>query len=900
MSTPLFTDLVSMSRVNPMGFRTFPREICVASAKQHVAEGRASLQARHRAGESGGAIVRRVTELADEVVLGVFDFALANGGRGDRIRENVTLLAQGGYGRCELNPFSDLDIGLLYPTLRKGLIENITQYLVPFLWDLGWENSFVQRTVREAVSLAKSDNRVYTGYLHARWIAGDEGLYGDLRLKIGEFGPRDRPEAFLEIERLAMAGPQPAAREALYAREPNLKDGAGGLRDYHQALWIFAAHFGVRTIEEAAGHGLISEDHLLELSQALDFLWRARNELHFQTGKRIDHLSFRNEEAVAVALGYTSAAERDTARFMQDYYAAARTLQALRYHAGRAIRARGHAKPAPPAPAGQEVAVAGGAIEAGLADPNWYAENPPRLMSVFWESARRGLPLSTATLDRISANVHLVGDTFRTNDLVRKFFVAVCSRPETAGLALRQAAHAGMLGRYLPEFAAVHGVVRYEDFHHYPVDEHTLQAIESLGRIASMEGAVGGFLKAALEHLSDPYILVMALLFHDLGKVKGEEHTGEGMLLARQIAQRIGLAEEDSERIAFLVKHHLLMTHIALYRDVDDNDIVESFARTMKSEQRLRALLLMSYADLSAVGPGVWTEWKGALLLKLFLRAERVLSGLSETADEAFWDHPKVAQIEALVPEALRGRVRDHVKDVGAHYLLAYAPPAIAQHVECVAEAENNGLAIRIATSDDTRTTVVVVCAPDHLGLFEEVTGCFVSQFADVQEANLFTRSTGMALDLFRVSSASRGGPLTEGETKQLSKVLTSVLSREKPVESFIEQSRRRVFALLHPPAPVRTEVRFDNSASRRFTVVDIMTGDRTGLLYDMAKALRERGVDISSARIVTDARRVRDSFYISQNRQKIEDPAELTPIEEALRGAILGRPAVAVNGGAA
>jgi [protein-PII] uridylyltransferase len=900
MSTPPFLDLVGMSRSNPMGFRTFSRDACLAAAKEHVTGGRAGLRERHRAGESGGAIVRRMTELADEVVLGVFDFALANVGRSDRIRENVTLLAQGGYGRCELNPFSDLDIGLLYPTLRRGLIENVTQFLVPFLWDLGWENSFVQRTVREAISLSHDDNRVYTGYLHARWLAGDEGLYGDLRLRLGELGPRDRPEAFSEIERLAAAGEQAGPREALYAREPNVKDGAGGLRDYHQALWLLAVHFGARTLEEATGQGLFSEDQLLEYSQALDFLWRVRNELHFQSGKREDNLTFRNEEAVAIALGYTTADVRDTARFMQDYYAAARTLQALRYSVGRAIRLRGRAKPVTPSSSGLEVAVVGGAIEAGLADSHWYEENPPRLMSVFWESARRGLPLSPATLEQISANTHLVGDTFRSNDLVRKFFLALCSRPETAGLALRQAARSGLLGRYLPEFAAVHGIVRYEDFHHYPVDEHTLQAIEALARVPAMEGAVGGFLKSSLEHLSDPYILVMALLLHDLGKAKGEEHTEEGMLLARQICQRIGLPEEDAERIAFLVKHHLLMTHIALYRDVDDADIVESFARTMKSEQRLRALLLMSYADLSAVGPGVWTEWKGALLLKLYLRTERVLSGLSETAGAAFWDHPKVAHIEEIAGEGLRGRVRDHVKDVGEHYLLAYSPTAIVRHIECLAEAEAKGLAFLIAPNEDTRTTDVVVCAPDHLGLFEEVTGCFVSQFVDVQEANLFTRGTGMALDCFRVSSASRGGALTEGETTQLTKVLTSVLSAEKPVESFIEQSRRRVFAIMHPPAPVRTDIRFDNQASRRFTVVDVMTGDRTGLLYDMSRALRERGVDISSARIVTDARRVRDSFYLSRDHHKLEDPAELAAIEDALRSAILGRPAAGVKGGAA
>lgn len=892
MNGQRFDELVALARSDPASFRGVSRAECAAAAKAHLDAGRESLRMRHREGESGGTIIDRVTQLGDEIVLGALEFALAHTRRPDKTRRQFALVALGGYGRRQLNPYSDLDIAVLGPALLRGGVESVASYVGPFLWDVGWENSFVLRTLRETVDLAKSDLRVYTGLLHARLITGDERLYGELRYRIGEFGPRERPSEFAALTQPVPPEAAAARRDGLYAREPNIKEGAGALRDYHQALWLMSAHFNVGSFEEAAAQGLLSEEQVLDADQALDLLWRVRNELHFQAGRREDRLTYQNEQAVATALGYTTAEARDTARFMQDYYRATRTVHALRDAVVRAIHSRGRPQFASPADGSGEFPVVDGCIEAGAGDPHWFEESPARLMSAFWESARQGLPLSPATLDRVTANLHLANETFRSNPLVRRFFVAICGRPMHAGLALRQAAHAGLLSAYLPEFAAIRDVVRYEDFHHFPVDEHTLRAIEALARIPEIPGTVGSFLKVSLEHLSDPHILIMALLLHDLGKAKGEEHTEEGMMLARQIGQRIGLPEEDIERIAFLVKHHLAMNHIALYRDVDDADIVESFAHTMKSEPRLRALLLLSYADLSAVGPNVWNEWKGALLLKLFLRAERVLAGNAEVAGEAFWDQPKSDQVEQLLDPDLRARVRPHVRDLGAHYLAAFSLAAIAQQIRCVAEAERDGVAVHIARSDDTRMTEIVVCAPDHVGLFEEVSGCFASQFVDIQEANLFTLTSGMAVDCFQAVRAGRGEALTQAEMDVLVRVLKLVVSGQRRIQSLIEESQRRVYTLLHPAVPARTEIRFDNHVSRRFTVIDIFSGDRTGLLYDIARAFRERGVDVSNARIVTDARRVRDSFYISINGAKIEDPAELLAIEETVRNNILGRSA--------
>ena len=899
MADRSFHGLLALAEDDLQAFLEVPREECLKAARDFAEERRAETRVRHDAGESGGNVIHHLSDIADEVLLGVFRFALCHLKNPTRVLKKVCLCAQGGYGRRQLNPYSDLDIALMYDGRLNKNLKILNEYMVPFLWDLGYEISFVARSVDEAISLAKSDLKVFTGYLHCRLLAGSGETYGRMRLKLERFRPSDRPAGFSDIEQWDRAGSLPDQYQALYELEPNVKDGAGGLRDYHAGLWLTAVHFNALTLDGVASQGLITEDERLKLAQALDLLWRIRNELHFAAGKAEDRLTYRNEQLMAIALGYTDAVERDTSRLMKDYYQAARALRDFRRKVSRACDpSAAKAAPAESSEDNSGFVRANGELSAGLHDVHWFEESPSRLMSVFWESARRELPLCSRTQEFITANLGLAGDTFRSNDLVRRFFLAICSRPQTAGMTFRQMAHTGLLDAYLPEFAAVRDLICYEDFHSFPVDEHTLRAVEALAKIPGMTGPIGGFLKVTLEHSTDPYILVMALLFHDLGKINGEKHSEEGVVIARQICARIGLPEEDTERIAFLVRHHLLMTHNALYRDTDDMDVIEEFSKTMQSEHRLRALMLLSYADMSAVGPNVWTEWKGALLLQLYLKTEKALAGYGESPEEAFWEHPRVDLVRERLPERLRDRVEAHVRDLGDRYFAAFPPDAIAAHIECFDAADEHGFAVRIDANKDTDMSEVVICAEDHRGLFQEVAGCFVSQLVDVQRAALFTRSDGTALDCFTVTSAPRGKALTGRQEAALEGVLAEVLAGKKTVDEHMEESQRRIYALLNPPVPIRTDIRFDNDASRKYTVVDIMTGDRTGLLFDMAHALTERGVDVTSARIVTDARRVRDSFYISAGDEKVEDSELQAEIEEALRGAIRGRPAAETKGG--
>lgn len=894
-TTRTFADLVEWARHESPAFADVPVRECIAAARRHLGEGRARVRERHDAGDSGSTVVRLLSELADELLQGAFQFALYHVPNRRSLMSRVSLCAYGGYGRMQLSPHSDIDVCLLYEGRIDKNVERLNEFLVPFLWDIGFASGYSLRSVREAFELARSDTKMLTSFLEGRLVSGDPTAFARLKLSIYELRPRDLANVFTELKE--RQGLQRKDDSDVYAPTPNVKESPGGLRDYHTALWLFQMAYGTHSLDEILDQGFITADESLDATEGIDFIWRVRNELHFHAGTCEDRLTFENQRHVARAFGYSSGTQENVERFMQDYYEAAHKLRHLLRIAARETHGGGRSADEEARPRDPDFFIREGELHAGTHDPQWFAENPSRLMSVFCECARQGVALSRVTERRIRENLHLVNDTFRSNDLVRRYFVALCNRPTQAGAALRQASQCGLLGAYIPEFAAIEGIIRYEDFHHYPVDEHTLRAIEALAELAPLDEPVMRCLHQSLEHLPDPYVLVIAILCHDLGKVSGESHVEEGVTIAQAIGKRIGLEPDDIERVCFLVRHHMLMSTIALYRDTDDPDTVRQFAHTMQTDERLRALFLLTYADMKAVAPNVWNEWKGALLLKLYLRAEKMLLGRAEAVDDEFWNHPKVEEARAYSAPERRDRVTEHIRGLGERYLMAFMPDQIAAHLECVEEAAATGLAVRCVPHAAADTTEVVVCTRDHYGVFSEIAGSFASQLIDVRSAALFTRPDGITVDCFTVADATQLRPLTEAQFEAFERVLRAVLLEKKPIGDYVEHAKRRLFALLQPHVPVRTRITFDNQSSGTHTVIDLETGDRTGLLYDIARAMTGVGLDIASARIVTDARRVRDSFYVTLNKVKIGAAME-EQVRDALHAAIHPRPVSEAKGG--
>lgn len=895
--TTAFEELVASAASGTA--RGLSRETCLEATREFVARRRAEILARHNEGESGSNVMRMLSETADTVVHGVYQFALAMLDVPKSVSSRLCLCALGGYGREELCPGSDLDVCLLYEGRLSSQVKQLNNLLVPFLWDIGFVVGYSIRSVKDARELAREDMQAFTSLLESRLVYGDSRVFARMKLAVrelrtGAFGERFIGERIRDrFERL------PESQADIFSPQPNIKENAGGLRDFHVALWLLMVSFNIERLDEATAQGVITPEEQLELADALDFVFRIRCELHFHSGTADDLLSYKNQKHLAKAFGYESEHQSSVLQLMQEYYAAASTLRRfLRVVANLCNFPTPEGVPESIAEAPRGYFVQDGQLFVGIDDPNWFAHTPSRLMEVFWHCARHGAELSRYSERLLADSLGLVNDTFRSNDMVCRFFIAICNHPLQAGRVLRQMAACGLLGRYLPEFAEIEGSLVYEDFHHYPVDEHTLQAVESLGRLPEMDDTTGRCLHEALENLTDPYILVLAILFHDLGKAEGEVHVAEGVRRARAICERLGLAEDDAERIAFLVEHHMLMNTISQYRDIDDEEMLQSFADTVMTEQRLRALFLLSYADLSAVGPNVWTDWKGALLLQLYLRTVKRQLGRVETIGDAYWESAKAGEIRAAAPRKLREEVEPHLRGLGQRYFLAMSPEHVALHLECIEEARERGLATRLQEGAAAGHSNVVVVTRDRQGLFAQLAGTFSSQLIDVKGAVLFTRPDGFVVDVFTVSDARQARPLTQAQLGAVEGVLEEVLLEGTDVQEHVERARRRLFALLQPRIPVQTRIEFDNHSSRTHTVVDVETGDRTGLLYDIARAMARAGLDIATARIVTDARRVRDSFYVQLSGNRIEDSRAQEMVRDAIHQAIHPRAAVEAKGG--
>ena len=881
-----FSELALVAERDPATFRlvkTADRLRAIRTFQQQEWE---RIESSHRGGASGRDVLNQMTALADELVLGIVRFGLAEANCSPKLRRRIAVCALGGYARGEMSPHSDLDICLIYKGRLAGDVKALNEYLVPLLWDVGFKSGYVLQQIDEAVNLAASDPEVLTSYMQARLLFGSPAVFTRLETGLQRVIERQKPKLLEFLHGRIEAGAPPAIGLDLHAPEPDVKENVGGLRDFHVANWIMRLVRGALTLDDLESLGELPSEENLKFQEGLDFLWRIRNELHFHFRKGENRLTFAHQKHVASAFGYGAGTQQAIDRFMMDYYTAARAVRRLLQFVVGQTSPQPAARRDRPEPERGRIEVHDGVLHIGTRDPQWFAENPPRLMEIFWECGRRNARLDHDSQEAIRQNLGLVGDAFRRNDLVRRFFVALCGRPLQAGPALRQAAETGLLGAYIPEFSEVDGVVRYEDFHSFPVDEHTLRAVEALAAIPDMEEPTGRLLRRTLEHLHDPHVLVIAILLHDLGKAGGEEHVEEGVRLARTICERIGLAEVDAERIMFLVEHHMAMNHIAMYRDTDDLDVISGFAATMRTTDRLGALLLHSYADLSAVGPNVWTEWKGALLSKLYLKTERVLSGRAH-AGEAYWTLPKAEAVVEAAPPSLKRSVIDHLREMGERYFIAFSPAQIVDHMACMDEALDSGLAVRRIHDPETATTDIVICVQDSHGLFAKIAGSLASQLMDVQRALVFTAPNGYVVDRFTVSDAVNRRSLTERQFELLKAVLYHVLVERGSVQEYVNKSKSRLFALHQPRVPVPTRIAFDNDASRHDTVIDIETGDRTGLLYDIACVLAEHGISFFSSYVVTDARQVRDSFYVRLGDSKITDPALQVAVRSSLQDAI-------------
>jgi [protein-PII] uridylyltransferase len=637
------------------------------------------------------------------------------------------------------------------------------------------------------------------------------------------------------------------------------------------------------------------EEQFLRLEKALNFMWRSRNQMHFEEGPHDDILTLNRQERIARALGYiASGGALEVELFMQDYYMHARELSRFYDEIRHLAGGSGSLREKP-------IAARGGKTERGLRiahrqvylpakDENWFRQNPARLIEVIWYSQKHGFTLSEDALDRMKENLDLVDNQFRLDPVARNYFMAVLSDPSRVGASMRLMSDIGILDRYLPEFASIRDVVRFHPFHKHPVSEHTLRALENLAEIPHLGERGSDPIKGALSEIESPEILSLAVLLHDLGKSEEAAHAEAGARIAEGVCERLSIDQAQMEKVKFLIRNHTKMTRLGRYRDLDDPQIIRQFAREAGSVENLNMLYVLTCADLMAVRKAAWSDWISALLLQLYGQTRRELDqpGGQKREKVDRWDTPKAAAICEYLKKGNASIAKEHLMGLPPRYFAAFSAREIAEHIRMAASLHGPKPELRWAPAPEYSLTQITVCTKDRAGLFADIVGAFASQAVSVLKAAIFTRSDGIAIDSFHVVDGKTDGPLTSTKWAVVKGNLTRALSGERDLAKLIRRAESSPLAAKDTMPSLRRGVSFDNGVSATHTVIDIEAPDRIGLLYDIASALFDLGLDISVARIATDGRQARDAFYVADREgNKIEDPLRkreiCTKLEDAL-----------------
>ena len=811
--------------------------------------------------------------------------------------ERLTLMAVGGYGRAEMALHSDVDIAFLTPWKQTAWAERVIETILYILWDLGLKVGHSSRSLDEMVRMAKSDLTIRTALLEGRFIWGDEALYDEAARRF-ETDVRHGTERGFVTDKLAERDERHKKMgDSRYVVEPNVKEGKGGLRDLHTLFWIGKYVHNVRSVPELVGAGLLRPDELKQFQRAENFLWAVRCHLHIVAGRAEDRLTFDMQRDIATRMRYNDRPGRSAVeRFMQHYFLTAKMVGTLTgvflAHLDETFARRGRRFAEAITGRKKPRKLDGFAIDRGrLATPSdsFFAENPVRLIEIFTLADRHGLEIHPMAMRQASRDAKLA-DGVRNDPQANALFMELLTSPRTPGMVLRWMNEAGVFGRFMPDFGRVVAQMQFDMYHHFTVDEHTIHAIDLLSRIEKGDLTTDHpLVHKLMGQLVMRRALYVAVLLHDIAKGRGGDHSTLGAEVAMKLCPRLGLSGAETEMVAWLVRHHLLMSATAFKRDLSDFKTVLDFAEQVQSPERLRLLLALTVVDIRAVGPGVWNGWKRQLLGDLYHSAEEVLrlghkqKGRRERVEdkqrhlkEALgWDEPRLAAYVHRMPES---------------YWVAEAPDILEANARAIDEADAAERPLSIAATPDAEreATLVTVYAADHPGLFYRISGAIHVAGGNIIDARIHTTRDGMAVDNFLVQDPF-GRPFDDPDrlTRLRIAIEDALANRTRLADRLAAKPAPRMRADAFDIEPV---VLIDNKASNRFTVIEVNAHDRPALLHALAHALFQSKVTIHSSHVATYGERAVDTFYLTDlTGDKLGGTQRLKALERRLLAAAAG-----------
>ena len=823
-------------------------------------------------------LVKQRAWLVDQLLTLAWEHIITN--------DEVALVAVGGYGRGELHPASDIDLLILIKSRRnKPANQSIEKFLV-FLWDIGLEVGHSVRTIKDCINEAKNDITVATNLMESRLLAGNEAIYNEM---CKQTGPRKiwPTKKFFEAKLREQIERHKKYDNSEHKLEPNIKEGPGGLRDIQVIGWVVKRHFGADTLKELVTHEFLTEDEYRILDAGQSLLWRIRYALHYITGHREDRLLFDYQRSVAELFGFRAQDNSGVAQFMKMYYRTVREMNVLNeillQHFQEAIiyaKRREKIKPI-----NRRFQIRNNFLEA--TSNNVFKRYPFALLELFLliqqNPAIEGVRASTIRLIRNHTN--LIDREFRQDIRNRSLFMEIIRHPRHVGHELRRMHRYGILSKYLPAFGNIEGLMQFDLFHIYTVDEHILFVVRNLRLFSISEKAreYADYNKL-LSTLPKPELLYLAGLFHDIAKGRNGDHSVLGAKDAIKFCKLHGLSDYDAKLVGWLVEHHLLMSKTAQRMDLSDPENITRFAEIMRDRNHLNYLYLLTVADIQGTNPALWNNWKEALLADLY---QKTLLALRRGLENPIGKKARIEETKKAALELIKHKKKTTLdinllwKSLGDDYFIRYSADEIAWHTETISKMTDMEKPLIMVREQTARGgTEVFVYMKNRDKIFAATTRTLDKLGFTIMDARIITAENDYTLDSYTI--LEKNGDIVMGKQRreELIKSLQHVLTTLDQFTGKITRIKSR--QLKHIVIPTRITFTPDEKNNRN--IMEVVTLDRPGILSRIGMALNFCGARLQGAKIATYGARVEDIFFITDRKNKIiTDPIKF----ECLRNSI-------------
>ena len=791
----------------------------------------------------------------------------------------LSILAVGGYGRGELAPHSDIDLLFLYQKDQLTKHQPVIEYILYLLWDLGLKVGHATRTSDQCLEAANDDITIMTALLEIRYIEGDEKLFENFEKHLRSW-ISEKPVSYFVTEKLRERDSRHKLHGATrYMVEPQIKEGKGGLRDLHTLFWIAKFAYKVRSVEEVIELGVLRVSEAKNFAASQRFLWTVRCFLHLRSKREDDRLTFDAQIDIAPIMGFSGrGGMRGVERFMKRYFLAARQVGTLTrifcsaiesdfenkgiFGLGRILNFVSFYNQSRLAPF--EIMK----NRLSLPPSIRFRQNPELLIQLFHHAQFLKSDIHPETFRRMTRAIKACSVAQLQTEENRRLFLEILTSKDSAGRVLRLMSDTGYLSKFLPEFGHVICMMQFDMYHSYTVDEHTIKAVEILNEIETGKIKNEAPLACELIHQTEARrVLYMAVFLHDLAKGKGGDHSILGSKIAGKLCPWFGFSEDETDTVKWLIRWHLLISKIAFRYDLNDPKTIQNFVADVQSLERLKLLLVLTVADIRAVGPTIWNGWKASLMRVLYYESERVLGGLAPSHEESGLSEQSKSRAKILIQKNLNWddkKFEKYQELFYPSYWLTFDVQTHLFHSNLLEKfyQNKNPLHLDLTEKEDSKSTMLTIITQDHPGLFSRIAGAVTMAGCQVVYARINTRKDGTILDEFMIQTLEKSS-VKEPETlfrikKMIDDTLAGKIILAEQLGKKTKTISKRQKAMLTVP-----RVTITNQMSNTHTVLEISGPDRPQLLYDLTRKIAQLGLQINSASVSTYGDRAVDVFYV-------------------------------------